>query len=209
MQKLYNSGVLSNDNPVALQRKVYFETSLHFARRGREGIRQLKKSSFEIKTDDQGKRYVTINYNEKSKKDKGDDKNAIIKESRIYEQLDDSQCPVRSFELYLSKLSDKGEDLFQQPKANNTHSEWYTGRPQGINTIGNFMPDISKAAGLSKVYTNHCLRATAVTVLANSGVDATDIIAVSGHKNVQSILPYRSNVSDSKRYAMSNVLASF
>ena len=71
------------------------------------------------------------------------------------------------------------------------------------------MNKISKAAGLSRIYSNHCIRATAVTVLSNSGVDANDIICVSGHKNVQSLLPYQQSVSDVKRKSMSGALASF
>ena len=44
----------------------FFEESLHFGRRGREGWRSLKKSSFVFKKDDTDKRgeYVTITYNE-------------------------------------------------------------------------------------------------------------------------------------------------
>ena len=79
----------------------------------------------------------------------------------------------------------------------------------GIHTLGQLMPKISKAGGLSKVYTNHCIRATAVTVLSNSGVDDMDIISVSGHKNVQSLLPYKQSVSDEKRKCMSSTLALF
>ena len=126
-----------------------------------------------------------------------------------YEQPEDPMCPVKSFEIYLSKLSPKSDSLFQQPKSSFTQGEWYNGRPHGVNAISGFMSKISKAAGLSQSYTNHCLRATAVTVLGNSGVSAPDIIAVSGHKNVQSLIPYQRSISDSKRYSMSSVLASY
>ena len=46
MAKLYDSGTLAIDNPVALQRKVYLEVSLHFCRRGREGLCELRKDSY-------------------------------------------------------------------------------------------------------------------------------------------------------------------
>ena len=115
MEKLYSSKTLSNENPIALQRKIYFEISLHFARRGREGLQQLRKDSFDIKTDDQGARYVTITYNEKSKRDQGDKKGGTLKEQRMYEQPNDPLCPVQSFELYLHKLSPSSDRLFQQP----------------------------------------------------------------------------------------------
>ena len=206
MEKLYSSNVLSNDNPVALQRKVYVEISLHFARRGREGLRDLKVSSFEILTDDQEKRYVTIKYNEKSKKDQGDQKNNVLKEQRMYEQPDDPLCPVRSFELYVSKLNAKSDIFFIQPMNKFGDLVWYDGRLHGINTLGNFMAQISKAAGLSGVYTNHCLRPTAVTVLSNTGVDSTDIISISKHKNVQRLIPYQRCIGDRKRESMRSLL---
>ena len=81
MEKLYSSKTLSNENPTALQRKVYFELSLHFARRGREGLRDLKVSSFVTKVDDAGNTYITLNHNEKSKKDQGDKKGGHLERS--------------------------------------------------------------------------------------------------------------------------------
>ena len=79
--RLYDTDTLSNLSPQALQNKVFFEISLHFARRAKEGMRDLKKSSFAILTDDQGKRYATITHNEKSKKDKGEKKQFTEKEA--------------------------------------------------------------------------------------------------------------------------------
>ena len=60
MTKLYDSGTLAIDNPVALQRRVYLEVSLYFRRRGREGLRELGKDSFVVKTDENGREYVTL-----------------------------------------------------------------------------------------------------------------------------------------------------
>ena len=42
-------------------------SSLCFARRGREGWRELTRQSFEIKTDDTGARYVTKKLTEQTK----------------------------------------------------------------------------------------------------------------------------------------------
>ena len=209
--RLYDTDTLSNLSPQALQNKVFFEISLHFARRAKEGMRDLKKSSFAILTDDQGKRYATITHNEKSKKDKGEKKQFTEKEQRMYAKPGDSRCPVNSLELYLSKLHPDKEEFFQQVSRTATSScpTWYNGRPIGSNTIATFMSRISKAAKLSKVYTNHCIRVTAVTVLSNAGVGETDIISVSGHKNVQSLVPYQRKVGDEKRRNISHTLAAY
>lgn len=43
IRKLYSSGALSSVNLTSLQHKVYFELSIHFARRGHEDPRELSK----------------------------------------------------------------------------------------------------------------------------------------------------------------------
>ena len=67
MRKLYASGVLSEDNPKSLQRKVFVELMLHFGRLGREGLRDMRKDSIVIKVDGSDKSYATMAYNELSK----------------------------------------------------------------------------------------------------------------------------------------------
>ena len=200
--KMYDTKVLSNDNPKALQYKVFFEISLHFARRGREGLRELKPSAFVFKKDDNDEEYATIIHNEKTKKDQGTKTDFLEKDQRMYGRPESPLCPLASLKTYISKLNPKADTFFQQPRtcANvNEKDVWYNGRPVGPNTIANFMPKISQEAGLSKAYTNHCIRATVITLLANEGVDATDTIAITGHKNVQSLLPYLRKLGDDKR----------
>ena len=60
----------------------------------------------------------------------------------------------------------------------------------GERTLGEKMKTISREAKLSKCYTNHLIRATAVTILDKSGFEARHIMAVSGHKNEASIRSY-------------------
>ena len=48
LQTMYSS----NDNPVALQNKIFFELSDHFGRRGKEGLHKLKRDSFVFVRDD-------------------------------------------------------------------------------------------------------------------------------------------------------------
>ena len=40
---------LKTDSPVGLQQRVFIDLMLHFGRRGREGLRELKRESFVIK----------------------------------------------------------------------------------------------------------------------------------------------------------------
>lgn len=60
VDKLYSSGVFSLTNPLALQRKVFFEVMLFLCRRGRENLRKLTKSSFAIKKDGKNEEYIEL-----------------------------------------------------------------------------------------------------------------------------------------------------
>ena len=60
MKKMYDSRVLSHDNPLALQRKAFFEMVLHFGRRGREGLRNLKKEHIIVMNDARGQEFATL-----------------------------------------------------------------------------------------------------------------------------------------------------
>ncbi|KAK3085003.1 hypothetical protein FSP39_022764 [Pinctada imbricata] len=49
LQLLHTTGVLSTDTPRSLQRKVWFDVTINFARRGRENLRELRYNCFEFK----------------------------------------------------------------------------------------------------------------------------------------------------------------
>jgi hypothetical protein len=59
LKKLYKSAVFNVDSPKTLLNKVFFEIMLCFCRRGRQNLRQLKKSHFAVMVDASGKKFVT------------------------------------------------------------------------------------------------------------------------------------------------------
>lgn len=67
----------------------------------------------------------------------------------------------------------------------------------------------SQKAGIEPHLTNHCLRATAMTVLSDHNVDTKHIKAVTGHKSNQSIKSYNARASFQKKEIMSNILSLF
>ena len=69
------------------------------------------------------------------------------------------------------------------------------------------MKDISVEARLSRVYTNHCLRATAITLWSNSGISSRHIMAILGHRSEQSLVSYNSRPSTSQLHNCSQVLS--
>ena len=101
LKKLKESGVLSLSNPKCLQNKVLFDIMSHFGRRGREGLRSLKKNSFKIVTDGEGHRYLTMTFNESDKTHHGIDSREKNKAPRMYETGTDN-CPIIAYEKYLN-----------------------------------------------------------------------------------------------------------
>ena len=80
--------------------------------------------------------------------------------------------------------------FFQYPKKISMALDavWYEARPLGINSLAKMMKTISEEARLCKVYTNHCVRATAITLRSNAGISNRHIMAISGHRSEQSLV---------------------
>ena len=57
---------------------------------------------------------------------------------------------------------------------------WYANKPLGVNKLGGMMEGLSNLASLSKIYTNHSVRATAITLWSDAQVPSRHIIAISG-----------------------------
>jgi hypothetical protein len=68
MRKMYASEAFSTLSPRTLQQKVFFELMLFFCNRGRENLRNMKPSDYEIRTDSEGRRYVGSRISRLSKK---------------------------------------------------------------------------------------------------------------------------------------------
>jgi hypothetical protein len=206
MARFYESGVLCNNNPVALQRKVFLEISFHFGRRGREGWRGMTRESFCIKKDAEGREYLTMSYNEH-------DKNHADAENKIqcmYANPESDLCPLKSYKLYLEKLNPHCNAFLQRPLPNyHGRQVWYANAPLGVNTIATMMKGISQDAGASRIYTNHSIKASTATVLKKAGYAPQDIMAVTGHRNVASLESYAQGPGQDDRAKMSNELAMF
>jgi hypothetical protein len=133
IRKLYHQTHLMNaDTPQGLLNKVLFETILYFCRRGRENIRDLEASDFEIKVDADKRRYVVKVKSEQTKNHTGKRNENEGDGGRMYE-TGGIMCPVISFQKYLSKRNKKSGALFQYPKSTFTddEEEWYKNRAMG------------------------------------------------------------------------------
>ena len=110
----------------------------------------------------------------------------------------------------MSKLNKKVNYLWQRPKKSFdpiADDEWYDAAPIGRDPLNWHMKILSQKAKLSKIYTNHCIRATVITNLDEEGFEARDIMATTGHKSEASIRSYASKCPPKKRRMINNALA--
>ena len=68
---------------------------------------------------------------------------------------------------------------------------------------------MTKRAGIEPPLTNHSIRETSVTVLANANVETRLIKSITGHKSDTSIESYSGRPSTSQQQVMSSILSSY
>ena len=78
--------------------------------------------------------------------------------------------------------------------------------PLGVNKINALMKTMAAKGGLKGRYTNHSGRKTMMQELVQNNVPPTQIIQLSGHKNLQSVNNY-SQVSVEQQQNMSRILS--
>ena len=88
--RLKSSQVFALSNPLTLLRNVWFHIVLFFCRRGREGQRTLKTTSFKFEVDPTGRNYATMAHDEATKNHPGGiaDVSSTEKFARMYETND-------------------------------------------------------------------------------------------------------------------------
>lgn len=208
MHKMQTSRFLDTNTPSGLQNKVFIDVMMYFCNRGRENVREFKPADFTISSDEDRLRYVTKRDN-LTKNHRENDEEAGG--GRMYEVrgANDNQCPVKTYEKYVSKLNPSCPWFWQTPKPKTPTNEsdpWYQNVPVGINTLNNKLKTISKGAECTKIYTNHCLRSTCITTLDRAGFETRDIMSVSGHRSETSIKTY-TKTSDVRKKEMSEKLS--
>lgn len=154
---------------------------LYWCRKGREGQRNLTLSSFKFLKDENNRPFANMTHDEQTKNHPGGvgDVESFEKEGRLYQTTDDPSDGFSALQFYISKLNPECT-AFPVPKAEvvSCDSIWYENRPLGIQKLGTMIKEMSDAAGLSKNYTNHSVKATAITLWSNAGLSNRHIMAI-------------------------------
>jgi hypothetical protein len=184
--------------PQELQWSVWFTIHFHTAMRGRENLHDLKKSDI-LFEQVKGKSIVRL----KDKLTKNHRNDTAASNGGVIFAIVDEKCPVKLVQLYISKLHADNEFLWQRPSKSGIR-EWYVNQKVGVNTCNTFMKSLSRHLHLSKEYTNHAVRSSAITILGH-GFQDTDIATFSGHKSLTALGIYKRTSNECKEF-MSNTL---
>ena len=192
--------VLGKMNPISLNYTIFFLISQHFGTRGRQEHHQMRIEDFKVSYGTDGKVHV-IEWMEGPTKTR---QGGLNKKPRMVTQklfrTGGKKCPVGAYELLVSKrpseLKHHGP-LYLTPlrkdRSWDSTEVWFIKVPLGINLIDTFARRMVAAAGLDSTknhFTNHSIRKTTVKKLKKAGVNASEIMAITGHKNQQSLTDY-------------------
>ena len=191
-------------SPRSLQNKVMFDIRFYFARRGAENFKTMKTDIFQVVHDSQHDTVYVMKSADELKKNHKEIDNEVIS-GYMPELPGDPMCPVDSFREYLSHLNPDCENLWQPPIPKPATSVWYAKSTVGDHTISDFMKNLSKDAKLSRKYTNHDIRVTGLSILGRCNFSDKQIMAVSGHKSIESLKIYK-KVSANEKFMMGYTL---
>ena len=138
----------------------------------------------------------------------------------MYENLSvpDERNPISGYKLYMTKRPKEtlvdGSPFYltinnlSREKLALSSAKWFKPQPMGVNKLSTLMRDCAKAAGhgTDKRITNHSARKTLVQKLRDSDVPPTEIVQITGHKNLQSINNY-SSPGEKQQMAISSLLS--
>ena len=115
------------------------------------------------------------------------------KQVRTYALPGSDPCLVKLLDMYLPKLVPNSEHFYMPPLPTapiDDMKPWYTRQRVGVNTIKQFLPKICSSIGTNAKYTNHSLRATAITRMFNGSIPEKVIAEKSGHKSIKALRCY-------------------
>ena len=169
---------------------MWYTMTMHFGLQGYEVLVQLNKSDLKFKEDDSGE-FVELSTDFASKNCPG---GTAGREFATVGRVNDVQ-QVAAIRLFLQSFIRPSTAYFSVSSARAGEVKagdktWFNRQALGHNLLGGMMQRISERAGLSRKYTNHCVRATTVTLLKERGIEDRKVCLVTGHKAERSLQHY-------------------
>ena len=116
------------------------------------------------------------------------------KNVRAYALPGNERCIVQLLVTYLSMLPPDCAYFYMRPLEkfpSGPNKCAVTKQRVGINVLKGIVPELSEKSGVGVHYTNHSLRATAITLMFNCGVPEKVIAENSGHRSTKALRCYK------------------
>ena len=196
IEKMWESGTLGDSSPETLLNTIWFLLTIHMGLRGRDEHYKAKFGDFSVHHADDGFKYIEFKEHDTNTRS-GEHHDCRAFMSKMWSTPHNmNRCPVRLFEAFASKrppdMCYPEAPFYLAINYNHTiHGFWYKNQKMGIQRIGVIMKKMASYYCLSGKKTNHSARKTMITALVKNDIPETQIIQLSGHKNLHSLNSYK------------------
>ena len=205
----WQKGLLGYSTPKVLQRTVFFYTGLHFVLRGIQEQHDLVPLQFTREPQDRSVYHSSVYYEyiefvSKNNQHRFKDINMRSKKVRAYAVPGSERCIVKLLDTYLPLLPSNSPNFYMRALEkfpSDPKKCCMTNQRVGINMLKNILSELSEKAGLETHYTNHSLRATAITRMFNSGIPEKVIAENSGHRSTKALRCYERTSQEQQQTA--------
>ncbi|CAG2245634.1 unnamed protein product [Mytilus edulis] len=203
LNKFYMKNVMGSNSPRSLTNAVYINNNYHFGLRGVTEHYNLCWGDISLKVDTNGDEYLQYCRERQTKTRQGENITNLRKSGPIAveNKIDRTRCPVFQYKLFRQKRPDtmKKEDspfYIQASTFQDSNYEskilWYKNLRLGTKSISKIIKDMATEAlpNNDKRLTGHSARKGSIQKQKDNGVQDTEIVQRTGHKNVNSLLSY-------------------
>ena len=186
---MYEKDLLGASSPEALLNSLCFNSTIHFGLRGCKEHRDMTRGEVKLHTT------------------KGKQKHARGKNTRdvgkvtpkMFSVPGNERGPIAVYKLLAEKRpAEMNSDdspfylaLNSSKKFESiSNTAWFKKAPAGVNKLNSIMKNMAEKTGLATIFPNHSGRKTMRQTLVNQNIPPTDIIQLSGHKNLKSVTQY-------------------
>ena len=209
---MYEKDLLGTSSPEALLNTLWFNNTIHFGLRGCKEHRDMTWGDVKLHKTASGEEY--LEYNERQTKTRSGENTRDVQKvtPKMFSVPGNERDPI-VYKLFAEQRPAEmnSDDIPFYLAVNNlkkleslSNKAWFKKAPAGVNKLNSIMKNMAR---LNTKFTNHSGWKTMMQTLINQNFPPTDIIQLSGYKNLQSVTHY-STVNDSQQMEMSRTLSS-
>ena len=188
--KMFNQGVLGDENAAQLLRTVIYMVGLHCTLRGGVEHSNLRRpgcnSQLTFERDTRGIEHLVYREDPLHKTNQGGlSSKGSAKIVHVYPSANSRKCPEMIIKKYMGVLpqSKKCQRLYLRCKKIPTPITWYCNQPFWVNKIKSTVKEMCKMAGLDGNLTYHSLRASCASRMYENNVPKQIIKETTGHRS--------------------------